>query len=164
MRKIQVKCFDSKNKIKAIKSSSWRRRHRVDATGHRPAGRPARSRDVQEGQRAGNQRARACVCVSLCLCVCVCVCVSLSVCVRVCVCLCVCVTGGSPCCVQWPLQVLGLVQNMSVFQCPRCNHRTHIFGSDGARQLAAAMTVEFLGKRSPWSPREGLPVDVVSYY
>ncbi|XP_056282472.1 iron-sulfur protein NUBPL isoform X2 [Pseudoliparis swirei] len=41
--------------------------------------------------------------------------------------------------------VLGLVQNMSVFQCPRCNHRTHIFGSDGARQLAAAMTVEFLG-------------------
>uniref|UniRef100_A0A8C3AQY1 Iron-sulfur cluster transfer protein NUBPL n=1 Tax=Cyclopterus lumpus TaxID=8103 RepID=A0A8C3AQY1_CYCLU len=41
--------------------------------------------------------------------------------------------------------VLGLVQNMSVFQCPNCAHRTHIFGSDGARQLAAALGVRFLG-------------------
>ncbi|XP_039898531.1 iron-sulfur protein NUBPL isoform X2 [Simochromis diagramma] len=41
--------------------------------------------------------------------------------------------------------VLGLVQNMSVFQCPRCNHETHIFGSDGARQLADTLGVTFLG-------------------
>ena len=45
------------------------------------------------------------------------------------------------------LQVLGLVQNMSVFQCPNCNHKTHIFGSDGARQLAITLGVELLGKR-----------------
>ncbi|GLD47546.1 iron-sulfur protein NUBPL isoform X3 [Lates japonicus] len=41
--------------------------------------------------------------------------------------------------------VLGLVQNMSVFQCPNCNHQTHIFGSDGARQLAETLGVQFLG-------------------
>ncbi|KAM6969120.1 iron-sulfur cluster transfer protein NUBPL [Tautogolabrus adspersus] len=41
--------------------------------------------------------------------------------------------------------VLGLVQNMSVFQCPACNHQTHIFGSDGARQLADTLGVKFLG-------------------
>ncbi|XP_053366352.1 iron-sulfur protein NUBPL isoform X1 [Clarias gariepinus] len=41
--------------------------------------------------------------------------------------------------------VLGLVQNMSVFQCPQCNHQTHIFGSDGARKLACSLGVEVLG-------------------
>ncbi|KAG7214257.1 hypothetical protein INR49_009447 [Caranx melampygus] len=41
--------------------------------------------------------------------------------------------------------VLGLVQNMSVFQCPNCQHQTHIFGSDGARQLADSLGVRFLG-------------------
>ncbi|CAL8273812.1 unnamed protein product [Merluccius merluccius] len=41
--------------------------------------------------------------------------------------------------------VLGLVQNMSVFQCPNCQHQTHIFGSDGARKLADTLGVHFLG-------------------
>ncbi|XP_077320939.1 iron-sulfur cluster transfer protein NUBPL isoform X2 [Lithobates pipiens] len=41
--------------------------------------------------------------------------------------------------------VLGLVQNMSVFRCPMCNHETHIFGEDGARQLAASMGLDILG-------------------
>ncbi|KAM9356152.1 iron-sulfur cluster transfer protein NUBPL isoform 2-T2 [Pholidichthys leucotaenia] len=41
--------------------------------------------------------------------------------------------------------VLGLVQNMSVFQCPNCSHQTHIFGSDGARQLADTLGVKLLG-------------------
>ncbi|XP_054881862.1 iron-sulfur protein NUBPL isoform X2 [Poeciliopsis prolifica] len=41
--------------------------------------------------------------------------------------------------------VLGLVQNMSVFQCPNCHHHTHIFGSNGARQLAETISVKFLG-------------------
>lgn len=45
-----------------------------------------------------------------------------------------------------PLQVLGLVQNMSVFQCPKCEHQTHIFGSDGARQLADTLGVQLLGE------------------
>ncbi|XP_014829021.1 PREDICTED: iron-sulfur protein NUBPL isoform X2 [Poecilia mexicana] len=41
--------------------------------------------------------------------------------------------------------VLGLVQNMSVFQCPNCHHHTHIFGSNGAKQLAETISVKFLG-------------------
>uniref|UniRef100_A0A3P9KPC9 Iron-sulfur cluster transfer protein NUBPL n=1 Tax=Oryzias latipes TaxID=8090 RepID=A0A3P9KPC9_ORYLA len=41
--------------------------------------------------------------------------------------------------------VLGLVENMSVFQCPNCNHQTHIFGSEGARRLAETLGVAFLG-------------------
>lgn len=49
------------------------------------------------------------------------------------------------------LQVLGLVQNMSVFQCPNCNHQTHIFGSDGARQLADTLGVQFLGGLEEWT-------------
>lgn len=43
------------------------------------------------------------------------------------------------------LQVLGLVQNMSVFQCPNCQHQTHIFGSEGARKLADSLGVQVLG-------------------
>ena len=46
------------------------------------------------------------------------------------------------------LQVLGLVQNMSVFQCPKCNHQTHIFGMDGARELANTLGVQVLGEAS----------------
>uniref|UniRef100_A0A3P9HI14 Iron-sulfur cluster transfer protein NUBPL n=1 Tax=Oryzias latipes TaxID=8090 RepID=A0A3P9HI14_ORYLA len=41
--------------------------------------------------------------------------------------------------------VLGLVENMSVFQCPNCNHQTHIFGSEGAQRLAETLGVAFLG-------------------
>ncbi|XP_059770043.1 iron-sulfur protein NUBPL isoform X4 [Balaenoptera ricei] len=42
-------------------------------------------------------------------------------------------------------QVLGLVQNMSVFQCPKCKHKTHIFGADGARRLARTLDLDILG-------------------
>ncbi|KAM9777747.1 iron-sulfur cluster transfer protein NUBPL [Neosynchiropus ocellatus] len=41
--------------------------------------------------------------------------------------------------------VLGLVQNMSVFLCPNCHHQTHIFGSDGAKELAQNLGVKLLG-------------------
>nr|XP_051678714.1 iron-sulfur protein NUBPL isoform X5 [Oryctolagus cuniculus] len=42
-------------------------------------------------------------------------------------------------------QVLGLIQNMSVFQCPNCKHKTHIFGADGARKLAQTLDLDVLG-------------------
>ncbi|XP_073751159.1 iron-sulfur cluster transfer protein NUBPL isoform X5 [Callorhinus ursinus] len=45
--------------------------------------------------------------------------------------------------------VLGLVQNMSVFQCPKCKHRTHIFGADGARRLARTLDLDVLGQSLP---------------
>ncbi|NWY97790.1 NUBPL protein, partial [Loxia curvirostra] len=41
--------------------------------------------------------------------------------------------------------VLGLVQNMSVFQCPKCKHETHIFGSDGVKDLAKTLGLDILG-------------------
>ncbi|XP_075007807.1 iron-sulfur cluster transfer protein NUBPL isoform X8 [Calonectris borealis] len=41
--------------------------------------------------------------------------------------------------------VLGLVQNMSVFQCPKCKHETHIFGVDGVRHLAKTLELDILG-------------------
>lgn len=42
--------------------------------------------------------------------------------------------------------VLGLVENMSYFCCPNCNHRAEIFGHGGARKEAEAMGSEFLGE------------------
>uniref|UniRef100_A0A672TQB1 NUBP iron-sulfur cluster assembly factor, mitochondrial n=1 Tax=Strigops habroptila TaxID=2489341 RepID=A0A672TQB1_STRHB len=41
--------------------------------------------------------------------------------------------------------VLGLIQNMSVFQCPKCKHETHIFGADGVRDLAKTLGLDILG-------------------
>lgn len=42
-------------------------------------------------------------------------------------------------------QLLGMVQNMSVFMCPQCNHSTHIFGSEGVAQACSTHNVPFLG-------------------
>ncbi|MEO9190970.1 MAG: Mrp/NBP35 family ATP-binding protein [Acetobacteraceae bacterium] len=42
--------------------------------------------------------------------------------------------------------VLGLVENMSVFCCPNCGHRTEIFGHGGARREAEKQGTEFLGE------------------
>ena len=42
--------------------------------------------------------------------------------------------------------VLGIVQNMSLYQCPSCGHTEHIFGNDGARSLAKDVSVELLGE------------------
>lgn len=41
--------------------------------------------------------------------------------------------------------ILGMVQNMSVFTCPNCNHSTHIFGSDGVARTCDGHGIEFLG-------------------
>ena len=42
--------------------------------------------------------------------------------------------------------VLGLIENMSFFCCPACNHRTEIFGHGGARLEAERLGAEFLGE------------------
>jgi ATP-binding protein involved in chromosome partitioning len=42
--------------------------------------------------------------------------------------------------------VLGLVENMSYFCCPNCNHRAEIFGHGGARNEAKRLGVPFLGE------------------
>ncbi|MDB5411904.1 MAG: Iron-sulfur cluster assembly/repair protein ApbC [Rubritepida sp.] len=42
--------------------------------------------------------------------------------------------------------VIGLIENMSYFCCPACNHRTEIFGHGGAKVEAEKMGAEFLGE------------------
>ena len=44
------------------------------------------------------------------------------------------------------IPIAGIVENMSVFICPDCGSRHHIFGSDGARDEAAKLGVPFLGE------------------
>jgi ATP-binding protein involved in chromosome partitioning len=48
-------------------------------------------------------------------------------------------------CRQVGLPVLGVVENMSGFTCPRCGELVHIFGADGGRAMADEMGVSYLG-------------------
>ncbi|KAJ3275267.1 hypothetical protein HDV01_000994 [Terramyces sp. JEL0728] len=41
-------------------------------------------------------------------------------------------------------KILGIVQNMSYFQCTQCNHQTHVFG-DGLSKKAKEMEIDMLG-------------------
>ena len=41
---------------------------------------------------------------------------------------------------------MGLVQNMSLFICPNCQHESHIFGHDGALRMAQDMDLPILGQ------------------
>jgi ATP-binding protein involved in chromosome partitioning len=47
---------------------------------------------------------------------------------------------------QVRVDILGIVENMSYFQCPKCNERTHIFSHGGAADTAAKFGVPFLGE------------------
>jgi ATP-binding protein involved in chromosome partitioning len=47
---------------------------------------------------------------------------------------------------QVRVEVLGIVENMSYFQCPHCNERTHIFSHGGAAATAEKFEVPFLGE------------------
>ncbi len=47
---------------------------------------------------------------------------------------------------QVKVEVLGIMENMSYFQCPHCNVRTDIFSHGGAEATAARFDVPFLGE------------------
>jgi ATP-binding protein involved in chromosome partitioning len=47
---------------------------------------------------------------------------------------------------QVRVEILGVVENMSYFQCPNCNERTHIFSHGGAAATAGDFGVPFLGE------------------
>jgi ATP-binding protein involved in chromosome partitioning len=47
--------------------------------------------------------------------------------------------------------IIGVVENMSTYICPKCGHEEHIFGSGGAKRMCADYRVELLG---------ALPLDV----
>ncbi|KAF6145644.1 hypothetical protein GIB67_018750 [Kingdonia uniflora] len=42
--------------------------------------------------------------------------------------------------------ILGVIENMSCFKCPHCGEPSYIFGSEGARQIADKMDMEFLSE------------------
>ena len=58
--------------------------------------------------------------------------------------------------------VLGVVQNMSVYQCPNCGHTEYIFGQDGAKRLASEAKVDILGINCARS-RHGMNCNIVVY-
>ena len=41
--------------------------------------------------------------------------------------------------------VLGIVENMSVYECPECGHVEYVFGSGGGRRTADELGVTLLG-------------------
>ncbi len=59
--------------------------------------------------------------------------------------------------------VLGLVENMSVFTCPECGHRTHVFSTDGGRRTAEELGVPFLGAL-PLDPQIAIAGDAGTPY
>lgn len=42
--------------------------------------------------------------------------------------------------------ILGVIENMSYFECPECHHQSHIFSHGGAKHKAEEMSVPFLGE------------------
>ncbi|WP_075553167.1 Mrp/NBP35 family ATP-binding protein [Candidatus Paracaedibacter symbiosus] len=47
--------------------------------------------------------------------------------------------------------ILGIIENMSFFECPNCHHQSHIFHHAGAKLTAEALDVPFLGE---------IPIDI----
>jgi len=46
---------------------------------------------------------------------------------------------------QMKVDIVGVVENMSYFTCPHCNHEIDIFSRGGAERMAQQFTVPFLG-------------------
>jgi len=42
--------------------------------------------------------------------------------------------------------ILGVIENMSSFKCPKCGEETPIFGHGGVRKAAQSMGLPFLGE------------------
>ncbi len=61
------------------------------------------------------------------------------------------------------IPTLGLIENMSYFVCPDCQHESDIFGRGGGERLATDMSVPFLGSVPLYEPvrrggDEGIPI------
>ncbi len=46
---------------------------------------------------------------------------------------------------------MGIIENMSYYQCPKCGHSEHIFGQDGAKRIGEELNMELLGQVSATS-------------
>ncbi len=54
------------------------------------------------------------------------------------------------------IPTIGIVENMSYYQCTNCHHEADIFGHGGGEKLAAELSVPFLGRLPVYQPiREG---------
>ncbi len=58
-------------------------------------------------------------------------------------------------CRKLNLPILGILENMSGYVCPKCGEETHLFGKDGGRKTAEQFNEAFLG-RIPIDPAIGL--------
>ncbi|MFA4838518.1 MAG: Mrp/NBP35 family ATP-binding protein [Candidatus Neomarinimicrobiota bacterium] len=61
-------------------------------------------------------------------------------------------------CRQLKVTVLGVVENMSGFVCPKCGEITQIFSTGGGKKISEDMNVPFLGS-IPTDPKIGLACD-----
>jgi Mrp family chromosome partitioning ATPase len=61
-------------------------------------------------------------------------------------------------CLQLQLNVIGVIENMSGFSCPKCGEVVHIFNTGGGEQLAQKLEVPFLGSL-PLDPAIGQACD-----
>ena len=50
------------------------------------------------------------------------------------------------------IPALGVVENMSYFECPNCQHHSNIFGNGGGETMAEQMGVPFLGRLPSYEP------------
>jgi ATP-binding protein involved in chromosome partitioning len=50
------------------------------------------------------------------------------------------------------IPTLGLVENMSFYECTNCHHEAHIFGDGGGEQIAEQLQVPFLGRLPLYEP------------
>jgi ATP-binding protein involved in chromosome partitioning len=54
------------------------------------------------------------------------------------------------------IQPIGIVENMSYYQCTNCHHEADIFGHGGGEALATELNIPFLGRLPVYQPiREG---------
>ena len=50
------------------------------------------------------------------------------------------------------IPVIGVIENMSHFECPKCGHESDLFGKGGGEQLAGDLSVPFLGRVPLYEP------------
>jgi ATP-binding protein involved in chromosome partitioning len=50
------------------------------------------------------------------------------------------------------IPTLGLVENMSFFECPSCHHESDIFGHGGGERMAGELEIPFLGRLPIYQP------------
>jgi ATP-binding protein involved in chromosome partitioning len=43
------------------------------------------------------------------------------------------------------IPIIGVVENMSIYVCPNCNHQEHIFGQGGGQKMCTDYGIDFLG-------------------